>query len=119
MGLGDYLRLLDWTGRQIRSDKRGAMPANLEPLFERPGISTELWDDSVLNFRKWFRSNVGRSKSMEAETRGHNRVISISSARRAFAQTRVPGMSRKLPDLSRHQRTDGSVLTAAPSLPHC
>jgi hypothetical protein len=38
IGLGDYLQLLDWTGRQIRSDKRGAMPANLEPLFERLGI---------------------------------------------------------------------------------
>ena len=86
LGLGDYLQLLDWTGRQIRSDKRGAMPANLEPLFERLGISTELWVDCVLNFRKWFRSSVGRPKSMEAaaETRGHNRAISINSARRAF-----------------------------------
>ena len=87
MGLGDYLQLLDWTGRQIRSHKRGAMPANLEPLFERLGISTELWVDCVLNFRKWFRSSVGRPKSMEAaaETRGHNRAISINSVRRAFA----------------------------------
>ena len=86
MGLGDYLQLLDWTGRQIRSDKRGAMPANLEPLFERLGISPELWVDCVLNFRKWFRSSVGRPKSMEAaaEARGHNRAISINSARRAF-----------------------------------
>jgi REP element-mobilizing transposase RayT len=86
MALGDYLQLLDWTGRQIRSDKRGAMPANLEPLFERLGISTEMWVDCVLNFRKWFRSSVGRPKSMEAaaETRGHNRAISINSARRAF-----------------------------------
>jgi len=86
MGLGDYLQLLDWTGRQIRSGKRGAMPADLEPLFERLGISTELWVDCVVNFRKWFRSSVGRPKSMEAaaETRGHNRAISIRSARRAF-----------------------------------
>ena len=86
MGLGDYLQLLDWTGRQIRSDKRGAMPANLEPLFQRLGISTELWVDCVVNFRKWFRSSVGRPKSMEAaaETRGHNRAISVSSAWRAF-----------------------------------
>ena len=86
MGLGDYLQLLEWTGRQIRSDKRGAMPANLEPLFERLGISTELWVDCVLNFRKWFRSSVGRPKSMEAaaETRGHTLAISINSARRAF-----------------------------------
>ena len=88
MGLGDYLELLDWTGRQIRSDKRGAMPANLEPLFERLGISTELWVDCVVNFRKWFRSSVGRAKSMEAaaESRGHSRAISVSSARRIFPQ---------------------------------
>ncbi len=86
MGLGDYLQLLDWTGRQIRNGRRGAMPADLEPLFERLGISTELWVDCVVNFRKWFRSSVGRPKSMEiaAKTRGHNRAISIRSARRAF-----------------------------------
>ena len=86
MAIGDYLQLLDWTGGQIRTDKRGAMPANLEPLFERLAISTELWVDCVLNFRKWFRSSVGRPKSMEAaaETRGHTRAISINSARRAF-----------------------------------
>ena len=89
MGLGDYLQLLDWTGRQIRNDKRGSMPANLEPLFERPGISTDLWVDCVVNFRKWFRSSVGRPKSMEAaaETRGQNRAISSSSARRIFTSS--------------------------------
>ena len=87
IGLGDYLQLLDWTGRQIRSGKRGAMPENLEPMFERLGISAELWVDCVVNFRKWFRSSVGRPKSMEsaAATRGQNRAISISSARRIFA----------------------------------
>jgi hypothetical protein len=86
MGLGEYLQLLDWTGRQIRTGKRGSMPRNLEPLFERLGISTDLWVDCVMNFRKWFRSSVGRPKSMEAaaEARGHNRAISVNSARRAF-----------------------------------
>lgn len=87
ISLGDYLQLLDWTGRQIRSGKRGATPQNVDPLFERLGISGELWVDCVMNFRKWFRSSVGRPKSMEAsaESRGHNRAISISSARRAFS----------------------------------
>ena len=87
MTLGDYLQLLDWTGRQIRTRKRGAMPQNLAPLFERLGISTELWVDCVVNFRKWFRSSVGRPKAMEAsaDARGQNRAISISSARKAFA----------------------------------
>ncbi len=87
MGLGDYLQLLNWTGRQIRTDKRGVMPNNLQSMFERLGISAELWVDCVVNFRRWFRSSVGRPKSMQsaAETRGHNRAISVSSARRAFA----------------------------------
>ena len=89
MGRGDYLQLLDWTGRQIGSDERGAMPANLERLFERLGISTLLWVDCVLNFRKWIRSSVGHPKSMEAAavTRGQNRALSISSARRAFTSS--------------------------------
>jgi len=87
MGLADYLSLLDWTARQIRTDKRGSMPAHLEPIFERLGISTELWVECVMNFRKWFRSSVGRPKSMStaAESRGHNRAISINSSRRVFA----------------------------------
>ena len=41
----------------------------------------------LMNFRKWFRSAVGRPKSMSthADSRGHNRAISISSSRRLFA----------------------------------
>ncbi len=29
LSLDEYLQLLDWTGRQFREDKRGAIPANL------------------------------------------------------------------------------------------
>jgi REP element-mobilizing transposase RayT len=87
LGLGEYLALLDWTARQVRTDKRGAMPPHLEPIMERLGISAELWVECVVNFRKWFRSSVGRPKSMSAQAdfRGHNRAISISSSRRLFA----------------------------------
>ena len=87
LGLGEYMDLLDWTARQVRTDKRGAMPADLEPIMERLGVSAELWVECVVNFRKWFRSAVGRPKSMSthADSRGHNRAISISSSRRLFA----------------------------------
>lgn len=87
LSLTEYLQLLDWTARQIRTDKRGSTPAELEPLFERLEISAELWVDCVTNFRKWFRSSVGRPDSMTAHatSKGHDRAISISSSRRVFA----------------------------------
>ena len=87
LGLGDYLQLLEWTARQVRTGKRGATPAELAPVFERLEISAELWVECVTHFHKWFRSSVGRPKSMatNAETKGHNRAISINASRRVFA----------------------------------
>lgn len=35
LGLDDYLKLLDWTGRQVVAGKRGAIPADLAPILER------------------------------------------------------------------------------------
>jgi hypothetical protein len=80
---------MDWTARQVRTDKRGSMPADLAPIMERLGVSAELWVECVVNFRKWFRSSVGRPKSMstQADSRGHNRAISISSSRRLLARS--------------------------------
>ena len=31
----DYLELVDWTGRAIRDDKRGAIPNTIPPILER------------------------------------------------------------------------------------
>ena len=33
MSLGDYLQLLDWTGRQLAKGKKGRIPDAIEPLF--------------------------------------------------------------------------------------
>ena len=34
-----YIMLLDWTGRELRADKRGAIPEHLAPILERLGIN--------------------------------------------------------------------------------
>jgi hypothetical protein len=85
------------------------MPVKLAPRFQRPGISTELWVDCVLNFRKSFRASDGRPKSIEAaaETPGHNRAISVNSARRAFTDNSVRVSFPKLPPLRKRRFRDG------------
>ncbi len=32
---GDYLNLVEWTGKAIKSDKQGAIPQKLVPILER------------------------------------------------------------------------------------
>ena len=59
MTLDQYLRLLDWTGRQIRKDKVGVIPIDLAPIVERLQCSAETWLDFVRNFRKRFRNEAG------------------------------------------------------------
>jgi len=34
----DYLELVDWAGRAIRSDKRGAIPSHIPPILNRLGL---------------------------------------------------------------------------------
>jgi len=85
--LDQYLELLDWTGRQVRSDKRGAIPVDLAAILERLQVSTNCWVDLVAGFGRWFRRTVGRPSSMVAACQRHGRCWShgISHARRAFA----------------------------------
>ena len=66
MSLDDYLKLLDWTGRQFRSDKRGTIPAACAPILDRLDCSAETWFDLVRNFRKRFRNEAGSILSIRA-----------------------------------------------------
>jgi hypothetical protein len=39
----DYLELVDWTGRVLRKDKRGAVSVNIPALLVTLGLDTEIW----------------------------------------------------------------------------
>jgi hypothetical protein len=70
-----YLKLLDWTGRQIRRDhKKGHIPSDLAPIMERIGLSGELWCDVVKRFGKIFKRVAGTPESLaqEAVLRGRS-----------------------------------------------
>ena len=67
MTLDAYLELLDWTGRQLHPDKKGAIPATAPPILERLGIKVIGWLDLVDNLGKWFGVAVGRVEQLEQE----------------------------------------------------
>lgn len=69
MGLQDYLDLLDWTGRQRRSDKRGKIPSSLQPILSRLGIEGSMWCDLVWNFKRYFGRSAGRPSSLSEDAR--------------------------------------------------
>jgi len=68
-----YLELLDWTARQIRTDKRGATPESAGPLFERLGIDASAWCELTKNFGRLFSSVAGKPTVIDgtrSRTRG-------------------------------------------------
>ena len=74
ISLARYLELLDWTGRQLRHDKRGAIPDELAPILKRLGIDSSGWCDLVKKFGRLFKRAAGSPESMagEAERRGQS-----------------------------------------------
>jgi hypothetical protein len=48
----DYLMLVDWTGRAIRTDKRGHIPACLAPILARLELDGAHWLRQVALFRR-------------------------------------------------------------------
>ena len=66
MSLDDYLKLLDWTDRQLRTDKRAVVPAMCAPILDRLDCSEETWFVLVGNFRKRFRNEAGSVLSVRA-----------------------------------------------------
>jgi REP element-mobilizing transposase RayT len=86
LSLAEYLRLLDWTGRQIRRDKRGAIPADLAPILKRLHVAGDAWLDQVQHFGRWFRRAVGRASTLAAAAaqRGRRWLHGIARSRQAF-----------------------------------
>jgi hypothetical protein len=61
---GKYLMLLNWTGREIRADKRGAIPDHLAPLLDRLGLDRSNWVNTVRDFGRMFKQAAGRVSSL-------------------------------------------------------
>ena len=61
---GFLLRLIDWTGRAIRDDKKAAIPSNVLPILHKLGVKEVGWVDNVNHFGRRFYHVVGAVEAM-------------------------------------------------------
>ena len=60
--LKDYLELVDYTGRHVRDDKRGAIAQNLPPILERLGIGPKTWLNNATKFEQVYRQRFAKKR---------------------------------------------------------
>ena len=80
IGAGDYLSLVDWTGRQWRSDKPGKINAQLPGILERLNTEQEDWVASLKGLMKRYCRAIGSVPSLLAyrEHLGQQRLRGVS-----------------------------------------
>ncbi len=81
--LKDYLELVDWTGRIIRDDKRGAMTQSLPPILQRLSLEEEAWAQLTTQFEHHFGNWVGSEHIVRQvySDKHYQRIPSTSSIR--------------------------------------
>jgi len=61
--LADYLELVDYTGRIIRPDKRGAISVALPPILQRIDIDFSTWLKNSTQFEAVYREKFAKRRS--------------------------------------------------------
>lgn len=79
--LADYLELVDWTGRVMCDDKRGAIAENLPPILERLQIEPRYWLYMAQHFESRFKGLVGSAFRLKAacEALGYRRTPNLAA----------------------------------------
>lgn len=79
--LDDYLTLVDETGRIVRGDKRGAIPANLAPILDRLRIDLDAWVSLMRSGGHFGLGSFGAlaSRAREALRRGAKWIIDTTA----------------------------------------
>ncbi len=64
MTQAEYLNLVDYTGRQIRADKRGAIEGPAPAALVRMGCRPETWTRQVLAVKSDYSRAMGAVESL-------------------------------------------------------
>ncbi len=90
-GFDDYLELVDWTGRAVHPNKKGAIPATQPKILERPAIRPEQFIRHASRMMKAFGPAVGSPAAMTAlcEKRQTRYLWGMRMARALFGSGRA------------------------------
>ncbi|GAA3915451.1 hypothetical protein [Litoribacillus peritrichatus] len=74
--LTHYLELVDWTGRIIREDKRGAVSNTLPPILGRLNLDQQEWISMSKGFEKSYKTFAGTVEKMKEASQllGYHRL---------------------------------------------
>ena len=61
----EFAELVDYTGRLIRPDKRGAISITLPPILKRIDIDLKTWLKSSTEFESVYHAKFGKRKSRQ------------------------------------------------------
>ena len=88
--LDDYLTLVDETGRLVRGDKRGAIPAHLAPILDRLRIDLDAWLALMRSSGHFGCGSFGAlaSRAREALRRGTKWIIDTTAG--LYRDDRLP-----------------------------
>jgi hypothetical protein len=87
VSLADYCKLVDYTGRVIRQDKKGSIDDSAMPILQRIGISHGYWLTLTTQFERHFSYAVGAEHSLQnfIKTKRQQKIRGINNARRLFS----------------------------------
>jgi len=85
--LTDYLELVDWSGRILREDKKGAIPAQVPAILQRLQIDARHWCYLTRHFEHPFKHLVGAAHHVRSacEALGQRWVQGITQCERLFS----------------------------------
>jgi hypothetical protein len=87
LSLKDYLELVDWTGRIMRGDTRGAISSNQPPILDRLAIAPKHWLFLTTKFESKFKHLVGCAFAVKqaAAVLGYKRAPGLSAVKTVFS----------------------------------
>ncbi|MCP8899715.1 transposase [Gilvimarinus xylanilyticus] len=87
--LSDYLELVDWTGRAIRGDKRGAIDTKLPTILDRLGLPSKDWLDTCCHIERRFGRAIGPVAKVSelCESLNLNWIHGIQNCRKLYPKT--------------------------------